>query len=125
MPPMSHAFRAVIDLRRPRAEPALAAASSGGGAGIKLSSDNSMSTSPAAKLWPSRQTLSAVSRITSSTPAVAKCVTTDSIGFGPRTNAVSGRSMMKKTDSAIRDCRPRSLPRATINATTVFRIAKT
>src|SRR5207247_5046546 len=63
--------------------------------------------------------------MSSSTAAVVKCVTIDSIGFGPSANAVSGRSIKKNTERPIRDCRLRSLPRATMIATIVLMIAKT
>ena len=63
--------------------------------------------------------------MSSSTAAVAKWVTMDSIGFGPRAKAVIGRSIRKNTERPMRDCRLRSLPRATMTATTVLMIANT
>src|SRR3989442_5728923 len=63
--------------------------------------------------------------MTSSTSAVAKCVAIEVIGFGPSTNAVSGRSMRKNTERLMRAMRLRSLPRATKYATSVFTNAKT
>src|SRR6266550_5404087 len=69
--------------------------------GVEPSSEKRVSTSGAA--FPRRQTRSAVTRIRSSTPAVAKCVMIDSTGFGPRAKAVTGRSIKKKTESPIRD----------------------
>jgi len=58
----------------------------------------------------------------SSTTAVARCTAIASIGVGPRTNAVTGRSTMKNIERAMRPRRVRSLPRAT--AMVMRRLAK-
>ena len=115
---MSHALRVAIGLLLRRVS---VFCSDLALVGLEPSSEKSESTSGA--VLPSRHTRSAVMRMSSSTAAVAKCVRIDSTGLGPSANAVMGRSMRKNTERPMRDCRLRSLPRATMTATTVLRIA--